>query len=122
MNKKKTFAQELLQGAREAALISRGDAKPGRITRRSLSESSTISEPPPYDAKRIRTVRERLNVSQSVFARILNASDATVKAWEQGKRAPEGTALRLLELAEKEPGVVTDMVGVGVRKQRQRSK
>jgi putative transcriptional regulator len=42
-------------------------------------------------------------VSQRVFARVLNASAETVKAWEQGKRQPDGMALTLLEIAENHP-------------------
>ena len=52
-------------------------------------------------------------MSQPVFARSLNASDATVKACEQSKRTPDGTSLRLLELAEKEPEVFINVVGFG---------
>jgi DNA-binding transcriptional regulator YiaG len=34
-----------------------------------------------------------------VFAQVLNVNPETVKAWEQGKRQPDGAASRLLELA-----------------------
>jgi transcriptional regulator with XRE-family HTH domain len=63
-------------------------------------------------------LRKTLNMSQPVFARSLNASDATVKAWEQGKRTPDGTSLRLLELAEKEPEAFASVVGFGEARQR----
>ncbi len=108
---KMTFAKRLLQGAAEAAAIARGEAKPARLTRRSISNGlAHVQEPPHYDAKRIRKLRERLNMSQPVFARSLNASDATVKAWEQGKRTPDGTSLRLLEMADKAPDVFRGVV------------
>jgi DNA-binding transcriptional regulator YiaG len=110
----KTFAETLLKGAREAAAIARGEARPARVTRRSLSTGAAqIPAPPKYSPARIRKLREHLNMSQPVFARSLNASDATVKAWEQGKRTPDGTSLRLLELAEMAPEVFADIVGVG---------
>jgi DNA-binding transcriptional regulator YiaG len=112
--KKSAFAEKVLRGAREAVAIARGETKPARLTRRVLASGAAhVHEPPNYDAQRIRRLRERLNMSQPVFARSLNASDATVKAWEQGKRVPEGTSLRLLELAEKEPAAFARLVGIG---------
>jgi hypothetical protein len=44
-----------------------------------------------------------LRLSQSVFARVLNVSPATVRGWERGARKPDGPTLRLLELAERQP-------------------
>ncbi|MGH7461735.1 MAG: helix-turn-helix domain-containing protein [Longimicrobiales bacterium] len=112
--KSRTFGETLVQGAGEAAAIARGAIKPARVTRRTLTAGEAeVHEPPRYGARRIRKLRESLNMSQPVFARSLNASDATVKAWEQGKRTPDGTSLRLLELAEKEPQVFINVVGFG---------
>jgi len=117
----KRLAVTLLEGAREAAAIARGERTSPRVTRRVLAGGTvTVKEPPRYDARRIRALRERLNMSQPVFARSLNASDATVKAWEQGKRQPDGTARRLLEVAEAAPDVFASVVGL--RKQRRMPK
>ncbi len=51
-----------------------------------------------------------MGLSQAVFARVLNASSDTVKAWEQGKRQPDGMALTLLEIAERHPKVLLSRV------------
>jgi len=59
-----------------------------------------------YDAERVRQVRLGLNVSQHVFADLLNVSLATVRSWEQGVRVPDGAARRLLAIAELYPGVI----------------
>ena len=48
----------------------------------------------------------RLNVSQPVFAGLLYVAKDTVAKWEQGIRKPSGSALRLLEIAEKQPQVL----------------
>lgn len=109
----RSFGQTVLQGAREAAAIARGETRPARVTRATLSAgNAVVKKPPRYDAARVKKLRRRLSVSQPVFAKSLNASDATVKAWEQGKRIPEGTSLRLLELVEKEPSVFAHLVGL----------
>jgi putative transcriptional regulator len=51
-------------------------------------------------------IRRRLNVSQPVFAALLNVPVATARSWEQGKRRPSGAALRLLDLARQQPKIL----------------
>jgi DNA-binding transcriptional regulator YiaG len=65
---------------------------------------------PEFGRDRILSIRRRLKLSQPVFAAALNVSPETVKAWEQGKRAPDGAALRLLQLADKRPQWILDAV------------
>ena len=52
--------------------------------------------------KEISEIRHQLNVSQPVFAALLNVPLATARSWEQGKRKPFGAALRLLDLARQQ--------------------
>ncbi len=68
--------------------------------------TAIVEEPPAYDAERIRQVRQRLNVSQHVFADLLNVSRSTVRSWEQGTRVPDGAARRLLAVAELYPSLI----------------
>ena len=49
----------------------------------------------------IRALRERENLSQSVFARYLNVSKNLVSDWERGVKRPGGPALRLLAVIQK---------------------
>lgn len=75
-----------------------------RIDRHEITaRQATVTPPPSYDTARIRRIRSRLNLSQAVFAGMLNVSSSTVQAWEQGVREPEGASLRLLEMAEVQP-------------------
>jgi putative transcriptional regulator len=57
---------------------------------------------PHYSAADIRRIRKAANVSQPVFAAVLNVGKATVAAWERpkekGGKEPSGTALKLLDL------------------------
>ena len=55
----------------------------------------------PIKAKDIVAIRERLAVSQAVFASLLNTSVSTVQKWEVGQKRPSGTALKLLHLVKK---------------------
>jgi DNA-binding transcriptional regulator YiaG len=70
-----------------------------------------IDKPPRYDAVAIRAIRQRLNVSQAVFADALNVSRGAVRAWEQGQRSPDGAAQRLLELADRQPAALFQAIG-----------
>ena len=56
---------------------------------------------PAYNAEDIRRIRQQANVSQAVFAAVLNVGKATVAAWEQGTKEPSGPALKLLDLVER---------------------
>jgi putative transcriptional regulator len=56
--------------------------------------------------KEIAGIRQKLNVSQPVFAALLNVPLATARSWEQGKRKPSGAALRLLDLARQRPQIL----------------
>ena len=54
----------------------------------------------------VRTIRRKLKVSQAVFARLLNVPVVTEASWEIGRRNPSGAALRLLQIAKREPHVL----------------
>ena len=53
-------------------------------------------------------IRKELNVSQSVFAALLNVSTVTAISWEKGRRKPSGAALRLLGLIQKNPRILQE--------------
>lgn len=55
----------------------------------------------PLEPEQIKKIRETSNVSQAVFAAILNTSLSTVQKWEIGQKRPTGTALKLLYLVQK---------------------
>ncbi|MFN8591213.1 MAG: type II toxin-antitoxin system MqsA family antitoxin [Thermomicrobiales bacterium] len=63
-------------------------------------------ESPPYDAAAVRRIRRTLDVSQQVFASLLNVKVTTVRSWEQGQRRPDGASTRLLDLAEHHPEIL----------------
>jgi putative transcriptional regulator len=65
-----------------------------------------LSLPPPLKPLRPREIvalRHQLNVSQAVFASLLNVPKVTAISWERGRRQPAGAALRLLDLVRKQP-------------------
>jgi putative transcriptional regulator len=103
--KRGTFGQQLIESAREAVQIERGEREAARITTYTAAEAE-VEPPPQYVSEHIKGIRERMGLSQPVFAAALNVSIETVRAWEQGKREPDGATLRLLEVAEEHPDIL----------------
>jgi putative transcriptional regulator len=83
---------ELVTSVRQAGRIHRGEVKASRRT--------TFR---PTDVKAIRGALEQ---TQEEFAAMIGVSVATLRNWEQGRRTPEGPALALLCVAEREPQAV----------------
>jgi len=96
---KRRLGALLVESMRQAVAIKEGRLRPARRHRLTLRDTK-VSAPPRYGSARIRRLRERLGLSQPVFARVLNVSVATVRGWEQGARVPDGPSRRLLEVAE----------------------
>jgi putative transcriptional regulator len=96
------FDAESLVGSVEAmASHLRGEQK---LTLR--SHVLILPEPiAPVRPKDVAAIRRQLNVSQSVFAALLNVPKVTAISWEKGRRKPTGAALRLLDLIRKKPGI-----------------
>jgi putative transcriptional regulator len=64
------------------------------------------ARPKPMKPADIRALREELNASQALFARLLNVSSNAVESWEQGIREPRQATLKLLHIARKNPEVL----------------
>ena len=88
----------LLESAEEALAHAKGKQK--------LRTTVLPAAPRLMGADDVRALREHLNASQAVFAHLLNVSTKLVQAWESSRRRPAGAALRLLEIAERDPGTV----------------
>src|SRR5580698_4823485 len=84
-------ADILLESLREHRAALEGRKK---ITLRTWTIS--VPEPvKPFKAKEIAAIRADLQLSQPVFAKVLNVPVATARSWESGRRKPTGAALRL---------------------------
>lgn len=51
----------------------------------------------------VRTIRERMELSQSAFAALLGVSLRTLQDWEQGRGKPTWPAYALLRVATQHP-------------------
>ena len=96
-NKYKSPAFEALHSA--AAGLFSVDAIP-QETMRSF-DKTCISHVQDLQPVEIKAMREKLNISQPVFARYLNTSVSTIQKWETGAKRPSGMSLKLLSVVQK---------------------
>ncbi|KPA17611.1 DNA-binding protein [Candidatus Magnetomorum sp. HK-1] len=60
----------------------------------------------------IKSIRKKMNLSQMVFAKLLNVSPSSIRQWEQGKRKPTGPTKILYELLDKSPNLLNYRLSV----------
>jgi putative transcriptional regulator len=75
----------------------------GFIDKRRMREYDALclKPVPAYSSRKIRALRSRFNLSQAVFASVLNTSLSTVRQWEIGEKHPSGPSLKLLNLLDR---------------------
>lgn len=76
------------------------------FTKKELDEMGVQIAPVSISAQEIREIRKKLNVSQAVFAKLLNVSLSSIRQWEQNLRKPSGSTMILLELLQREPNLL----------------
>jgi putative transcriptional regulator len=93
---KRNLFEELKQGIEEVKAHQKG-----KITLR----THEIKKKPrlEVDAKLIRNLRDKLNMSRSVFALKLRVSLRTLEKWEQGETIPNDQAAALILMLKKYP-------------------
>ena len=103
--KTKNIAEGFIQGLKEAVEHSRGQ-KRLKETRRELPGPA-----PKWSPLQIKNLRKDVyQMSQPLFAALLNVTASTVRAWEQGKKTPSGAAARLLQILATQPYTIEKLV------------
>ncbi|AFU19970.1 helix-turn-helix domain-containing protein [Actinobacillus suis] len=79
----------------------------GKITLR----TTVLEKPEPVELSpsEVKLIREKLNLSQAVFAHKLHTSVRTYQGWEQGKTKPNPQAVLLLRMVDKSPQLLEQM-------------
>ncbi|MFV1872720.1 MAG: NadS family protein [Oleiphilus sp.] len=80
---------ELLASVQEMDNIVKKSAEPSRITE--------FAEP------EVKSIRDKIGLSQTRFAGLIGVSKRTLENWEQGRRHPTGPARALLRILDKDP-------------------
>lgn len=100
-----TFFDQLKGGLDECLAFTRGEL--------ALRTAVVASSAPQISPQEIARLRKALDMSQAVFARVLNVSVKTVRNWELGERKPTQAAVRLLQVLKAEPNLVCQVAGLG---------
>lgn len=87
-----TDFERLCESIQQAGEIRKGLRKPSRVFHHAQPD--------------VKSIRERLGLTQSRFAELMGVSSRTLQNWEQGRREPEGPARALLRVVEREPQAV----------------
>ncbi len=103
-NKNQSLFEQIKDGLEECIQFTKGELN--------LRTTTVPTRPPAVTARKIVALRQKLGMSQAVFARVLNVSAKTVQSWEQGERKPSQTALRLLQVLQAQPQVVCQAAGL----------
>jgi putative transcriptional regulator len=104
-----SFRRQMQQSMSDLqSIMSKGQSPSGngRFTVRTIE----VIEPSEYDTRSIRRLRQSLNLSQALFARLLGVSGALVRAWELGTRQPAAIARRLLDQIRSNPSAFALLV------------
>ncbi len=89
--KRKTLSQTLISAAKELGI---SKATLAQLEQLDIPKAKNLSP------KQIKRIRDKVRVSQGVFAALLNVNPSTVQKWEQGKVKPKSAALRLLNIID----------------------
>ena len=87
-----TAAHQMAKGLHKIGLIDKNEM--------AVFNAICIKPVPKYPPKKIKALRERLNISQSALATIINASPSAVRKWEVGEKNPSGPSLKLLNILD----------------------
>jgi putative transcriptional regulator len=112
--KKRSLFQELASGVRAMKAH-----REGKLTLRTHERRTTPL--PPVTAAVVRDTRERLNMSQRVFAERLRINPRTLERWEQGRSKPNDQASALILLVRLFPDTLDRLDRVGRPKRSRRA-
>ncbi len=74
--------------------------KAGVVNKKHIAEFEALKylKVKPLQPRAIKSLRTKENLSQAVFAIVLNTSTSTVQKWETGEKKPSGPSLKLLSI------------------------
>jgi putative transcriptional regulator len=96
MTQKLTAGQRLIEAAKEAAAIARGESQPAKIY-----------IPADIDVK---AIRDSLGLTQEDFASQFGFTGDQVKNWEQGRSRPTGALRAYLMIIHRDPDGIRSLL------------
>ncbi|KLU17124.1 MULTISPECIES: NadS family protein [Xenorhabdus] len=57
----------------------------------------------------VKNLRESFGLKQSEFAEAVGVSSSLIQSWEQHRRIPSGSSLKLLKMLERHPALIKEL-------------
>ncbi|WP_413499890.1 NadS family protein [Buttiauxella gaviniae] len=89
---RKELFNDLIASAKEAVEIHKGLKQPARVTKFALPD--------------VKEIRKNTGLKQDDFAFLVGVSPSLVQSWEQKKRTPSGSSLKLLRMIQINPSLI----------------
>ncbi|HHL2501444.1 TPA: NadS family protein [Yersinia enterocolitica] len=93
-----SFFNDLMTSAKQAVAISHGELDAGRVTQVAIPD--------------VKEIRKKTGYKQKDFAQLVGVSPSLVEAWEQHRRIPSGSSLKLLIMLDKHPSLINELSGI----------
>ncbi len=93
--------RKILAGLEDA--LAHANGAPGKARERKVKVAAEVD---------VRSIRQRLDLTQQEFADRFGFSIAAIRHWEQGSRVPEASARVLLTLIARDPDYVLETLGI----------
>ena len=91
--------RRLIRSVKQAIAWASGEDVPVRVTMMSIERAPVVD---------VRSVRQKLGLSQARFAVRFGITPATIRNWEQGRTQPDGPARVLMTVIAHHPEAVDD--------------
>lgn len=100
MTKKRAYRSDPLRSAHLAAQDLHAIGAIDKATMRRF-DKACLTDVEELNPAAIQSIRAAANMSQTIFALVLNVTPSLVSQWERGEKKPSGPSLKLLNLASK---------------------
>jgi putative transcriptional regulator len=98
---KPSAEDKIIQGLESFAdALEKGEDITTRFTCRKIALNL---EPTQYTPELVKDARQKLGMSQALFAQFLGVSTSAVQAWEQGEKTPKDIACRFMDEIRNNP-------------------
>lgn len=91
----KELFNDLVESMEQMVAIEKGEMQPARIHRHHLPN--------------VKSLREASGMKQDEFAQVVGVSPSLVQSWEQDRRVPSGSSLKLLLMIERNPAIINEL-------------
>ncbi|AHF77558.1 Putative transcriptional regulator XRE family [Sodalis praecaptivus] len=91
----KELFDQLTKSMEQMVAIEKGELAPAAVHRHHLPD--------------VKSMRASSELTQGEFAEAVGVSPSLVQSWEQNRRVPSGSSLKLLLMIERDPSLLTEL-------------